>query len=267
MTPQGTGGFALPEISIEGFITEILEDRPELRSFAYYVLQNDTRRYLSPDEGRNITQRHILYRHFNIIEQENVWSGISVVRNKILVPGIPTSEAFIYTTPVIRFVSVLTPLLDSGTPVNLAQYIPGSGRRPLQLYFSNFLKALFAEITDQHTIRQIKLGAVYRYNIQAGVDGLSTEIPISISTPYNFRIPEDWDTLSCPESLAGVSPQSPFVCQWAAVIQQWFNNHSPTTTDARIRLDVSLYSGLSDTHLPVFRLDNLYILESDINWD
>ncbi len=267
VTPQGTGGFALPEITIEGFITETLEDRPELRSFAYYTLQNETRHYLSPDEGRNITQRNILYKHFNIIEQENVWSGLSVARNKILVPGIATSEAFIYTTPVIRFVSVLTPLLDSDTPINLAQYTAGSGRRPLQVYLSNFLKALFAEIADQHTVRQIKLGAVYRYNIQAGIDGLSTDIPISISTPYNFRIPEDWDSLSCPEALAGISPQSPFVCQWAAVITQWFRSNNPITTDARIKLDVSLYSGLSDTHLPVLRLNDLYIMESEIKWD
>ncbi len=266
VTPQDNPDFPLPVVDINGFITEVVEDTLEMKSFAYYTLNNDEKSYLSPEVGEKINQRNVAYRKFNVINQENVWSGISVIRNKILVPGIKTNEDFIYTTPTIRFVSVLTPLLDPDVVINIADYTEGDEKQSLQLYLSNFLKALFVELIDETTARQLKTGTIYSYNIQEGIDGLNTEIPISISTPFDFNIPTDWDVSTCPVSPDDITPTSPFVCQLAALIQKWFSDHDPNTTNAKFRFDISLFSGLSNTQLPILRLRNLYLNENDINW-
>jgi hypothetical protein len=260
--------FQVPEINISGFKTDdkVLLSGPGKMNYAYYTENNGERTYLTPDEGKKITQRMVRFSKFNIINQENVWSGISVIRNKILVPGIETNPEFIYTTPTIRFISVLTPLLDPDILINIADYTTGSDKQPLQLYLSNFLKELFVELAGQITTRQIKFGINYSYNIQEGIDGLRTEIPISITTPLVFEIPADWDTSACPVNPDDITPESAIVCQLAALIEKWFAVNLPVTTDAQFNLDISLFASLSATQLPVLRLRNLYLNEKDIKW-
>jgi len=266
VTPQAGTDFQLPEVKISGFLIDTVVDKPKEKGYAYYTLNNGKRTYLSPEDAQAITQRIIGYAKFNIINQENVWSGLSVIRNKILVPGIDTNPDFIYTTPTIRFVSVLTPLLDPGTVINIADYTIGQGKQPLQVYLSNFFKALFIELATETTSRQIKVGINYSYNIQEGIDSLRTEIPISLTTPLNFEIPDDWKTDNCPVNPGDITPQSAIVCQLAALIQLWFMNNQPVTTNAQFNLDISLFAGLSNTQLPVLRLRNLYLNEKDIQW-
>jgi hypothetical protein len=260
--------FQIPEVNISGFkLDDSLPGEPGIKNYAYYTENNGKRTYLSPTYGKAITQRVIDFSKFNIINQENVWSGISVIRNKILVPGIETNTEFIYTTPTIRFVSVLTPLLDPDIIINIADYTTGTGKQPLKLYLSNFLEQLFIELAGQVTSRQIKFGISYSYNILEVIDGLRTEIPISITTPLTFMIPLDWDTGSCPVNPDDITPESAVVCQLAALIEKWFSVNKPVTTDARFNLDISLFASLSATQLPVLRLRNLYLSEKDIQWN
>ena len=266
VTPQPGTDFRLPEVEISGFDTDRVEETPVLNSYAYYTENNGVRKYLGPEEGRAITQRNIWYDDFNIINQENVWSGISVIRNKILVPGIPTNPDFIYTTPTIRFISVLTPLLDPDITINIADYTDAAGKQKLDVYLSNFLKALFIELALETAVRQIKIGVNYSYNIQEDIDSLRAFIPISITTPYDFQIPADWQTNACPANPDDISPDSAFVCQLSALIQKWFTSNQPIITNAQFNLDVSLFAGLSNTQLPVLRLRNLYLNEANIQW-
>ncbi|WP_295793753.1 LysM domain-containing protein [Mucilaginibacter sp.] len=266
VTPRPGTKYKLPYVKIEGFITHPVDNTEELKSFAYYTMVDGKKKYLSPDDGRKITQRIIGYDKFNIINEENIWSGIAITRNKILVPGIKTNEEFIYTTPTIRFVSVLTPLLDPNIEINIADYTSEPAKQPLQLYLSNFLQALFTELIDETTTRQIKIGSSYVYDIQENIPGLSAEIPISISTPYNFAIPADWDNTLCPVLPGDITPESPFVCQLTALLQNWFAGNVPVTTNAKFRFDIELFSGLSNTQLPVLRIRNLYLEEKNIKW-
>jgi len=268
VTPQPGTEFALPEVGITGFHTEIVEDTPGLKSFVYYYPDDqEVRHYLRPEAGRAITQRNIGYRDFNIINQENVWSGISVIRNNVLVPDVPTNPDFIYTTPTIRFVNVLTPLLDPDISINIADYTAAEGKQKLSLYLSNFLKALFVELADETTTRQIKVGIGYSYNIQEGIDSLRTVIPISLTTPYDLPIPGGWQTDACPANPEDITPDDAFVCQLAALVEKWFTANQPATANARFNLDISLFTGLSNTQLPILKLHNLYLDESDIRWN
>ncbi len=266
VTPQPGTDFTLPEIEISGFKIDTVVDESEIKSYAYYTGSDDDPQYLSFTEGQAITQRNVWYRGFNIINQENVWSGISVIRNKILVEGIPTNPDFIYTTPTIRFISVLTPLLDPDIVINIADYTSATGKQKLDVYLSNFLKALFVELAGETTSRQIKLGINYSYNIQEDVESLRAVIPVSITTPYDLPIPAGWQTGGCPANPDDITPDSAFVCQVSALIQKWFMLSRPVTTNARFDMTVSLFSGLSNTQLPVLTLGSLYLNEADIKW-
>jgi len=232
----------------------------------YYTGEAENKKYLTPDEGRKITQRTVGYSGLNIIMEENAWAGISVTRNKVLVPDVATNNAFIYTTPTIRFISVLTPLLDPAIEINLADYTDTGGQQTLQLYIANFLKALFSEIINEDTVRQIKVDSRYNYSLQEADTSLRAEIPIGLTTPYNIKIPADLDISTCPLSPADITPSSAFVCQITAMIQQWFTTNQPVTTDAKFTFDISLFAALSDTQLPVLRLRNIYIKENNIKW-
>jgi LysM repeat protein len=271
VAPLHGSQYPLPDVSIANYTPEIIDDKGGdnslKKSFVYYTMVGGVKKYLSPEAGRDITQRVISYARFNIIKQENIWSGLSVTRNKILVPGVKTNDAFVYTTPVIRFISVLTPLLDPAIEINIANYTKETGKQPLQLYISNFLKALFAEIASEITTRQLKIGTSYSYSLHDSDTGLRTEIPISITTPYTFNIPADWDITQCPVSPGGITPDSPFVCQITALIEKWFGLHQPVTGYAKFMFDISLFSGLSNTQLPVLRLRNIYIDEDNIKWN
>lgn len=267
VTPQPGTAFALPEVAINGYHTDVVEDTPLVKRFAYYYLDDqDARHYLSPEAGRALTQRNIAYRDFNIINQENVWSGISVIRNNVLVPGIPTNPDFIYTTPTIRFVNVLTPLLDPDISIDIADYTATKGKQPFSLYLGNFLKALFVELADEITSRQIKVGIRYSYTIQESVDSLRAVLPISVTTPYDLPIPTGWQSDACPANPADITPDDTFVCQLSALVENWFTMNQPATANARFDLDIALFTGLTNTQLPILKLRNLHLNESDVLW-
>lgn len=259
VTPRDGTVYKLPVISLEGYTTEIITDQPGKRQFVYYTEINNQRVYLSPGDGYKITRRIITFDGFNIMKEEDAWSGLSIVRNKILVPGIPTNDDFIYETPVIRFVNILTPLLDPAIEIDMAVYTPPPvSQKPLQVYLSNFLQAFFNEIPVPAT-RLIKIGVQYTYDIQENQPGLQAALPICITTPYTFEIPKDWETTDCPPDPLEITPESALVCQLTALIREWFGNNEPVKNNGRLLFDLSLFSSLSDSKLPVLRIRNIYL--------
>ncbi len=266
--PKPGTTYRLPDVNINGFDHEVVENTDKLKSFVYYRTNGEgVKTYLSPSDARKITQRNISYSNFNIIQEENVWSGLSVIRNKILVPDMVTNSQFIYTTPTVRFVSVMTPLLDPDILIDMSDYTPHTEKQYLKAYLSNFIKQLFREIANDVTVRQIKIATAYSYNLQEDVEGLNTVIPISITTPYDFQIPADWDISGCPPLAHDIQADSPFVCQLTALIENWFMTNRPSLNNAQFRFDISLFSGLSNTQLPVLRLRNIYLQEDVIKWE
>lgn len=260
VTPRDGTVYALPDIHVPGWEMKVHEETAEKKTFIYYNTVDGVKQYLTPSIASGITARSIRFKGFNIIKEENSWSGLSIVRNKILVPGIPTNDDFIYETPVIRFVNILTPLLDPDIDINMAVYTL-TGKHKLQQYISNFFKAFFDEIKDKTTTRVVKTAVNYSYTLNADPDGLRVDIPISMTTPYEFKIPADWDVSKC-DDTQHVTPQDSFICQLAALLNTWFKNHQPITTNGILQFDVSLFASLSDSQLPVLHIRKIKL---DIN--
>lgn len=260
VTPREGTVYSLPDIHVPGYEMHVHEQTAEKRTFVYYKMADGVKQYLTPSIASGITARSIRFNGFNIIQEENAWSGLSIVRNKILVPGIPTNDDFIYETPVIRFVNILTPLLDPDIDIDMAVYT-ATGKHKLQEYISNFFTAFFEEIKDKTTTRVVKSAVSYSYTLNEDPDGLRIDIPISITTPYEFNIPADWNVSKC-TGTSPVTPQDSFVCQLAALLNSWFRNHQPITTNGKLQFDVSLFASLSDSQLPVLHIRRIKL---DIN--
>lgn len=260
VTPREGTVYSLPDIYVPGYEMHIQEQSAQKKIFVYYQMVNGEKVYLTPSVASGITARSIRFNGFNIIQEENAWSGLSIVRNKILVPGIPTNDDFIYETPVIRFVNVLTPLLDPDIDINMAVYT-SPGKHKLQEYISNFFTAFFEEIKNKTTTRVVKTAVSYSYTLNEDPDGLRVDIPISMTTPYSFNIPADWNVSNCPDA-ENVTPQDSFACQLSALLNTWFGNNRPLATNGKLQFDVSLFASLSDSQLPVLHIRRITL---DIN--
>ena len=242
----------LPRVEIVGYTTRVLSQAGT--SVDYYFEQNE--QILTYETGRNLSSRQVVFSDFDILEIENAWAGAAVKRNENLLPDKITNPEFVFQSPVVRFVNVLTPLLDPDEEIDIADFtaLPSA---PLARYLSDFFIAFFAGAqTVGNENRTIQLAAAYGYGLADAVAGatvmpdLNIRIPILLSTPTSISI--------LPQNL---SPASPFINAVAETINDWFVNNSPTGTkdSGRLWFDLSVYSSLSESQLPVLRMRRLFL--------
>ncbi len=236
----------LPVVEIAGYKTEVLANTTESASY-YFV---DDEQVLSYADGRKLSSRSLVFNNFDILKVENAWAGAAVKRNESLVPDKATNPDFVLQSPVVRFVNVLTPLLDPDVEINIAAYTapqPSS----LHVFLSNFLIAFFEgaqTVVDEK--RTIRMSASYGYDLQPGAADLSVTIPILLMTPTSISI--------LPENL---SPSSAFVRSIADTINAWFLDNAPSGLQdtGRLWFDLSIYSSLGESQLPVLRMRRLFL--------
>jgi hypothetical protein len=74
-------------------------------------------------------------------------------------------------------------------------------------------------------------------------------LPVGLAAPFTFNIPHDYsggDGTSFSEKVT-------------EAVKAWFTAATPSTTGALFRFDVSVFSSLNDTNLPLLRLRNLVL--------
>ncbi len=242
----------LPEIQIEGYKT--VPFAPTMDSASYYFVSLQDEKVLPYETGRNISTRRMVFKDFDILKVENAWAGAAVKRNEDLIEGETTNPAFVFQSPVVRFVNVLTPLLDPDEKIDIADY---AKQKPAKLaqFLSDFLIAFFEEAqTVGNENRTIRLGASYGYGLQdsgetsALVPDLEVTIPILLSMPT-------------PISIVKLAPDSPFIKDVSDTIEFWFRTNAPSglKESGKLWFDLSIYSSLSDSQLPVLRMRRLFL--------
>jgi len=242
----------LPEIQIEGYKT--VPFAPTMDSISYYFISLQDERVLPYESGRNISTRRMVFKDFDILKIENAWAGAAVKRNEDLIQGETTNPAFVFQSPVVRFVNVLTPLLDPDEKIDIADY---AAQKPSKLaqYLSDFFIAFFKEAqTVGNENRTIRLGASYGYGLQdsgetAGLmPDLEVTIPILLSMPTSI-------------SILRLGPDSSFIKDVSDTIEFWFRTNAPTglKESGKLWFDFSIYSSLSESQLPVLRMRRLFL--------
>ena len=79
---------------------------------------------------------------------------------------------------------------------------------------------------------------------------LNIKIPILLTTPTKISILK-----------AQLSPESPFISAVAETINDWVANNTPSGWDdsGKLWFDLSVYSSLSESQLPVLRMRRLFL--------
>lgn len=257
-----------PFVSIEGYTKvpatdakgNILENE-----YWYQVEGSKPAVYLSWADSLTIPLRTVHVNELNVLQFQYAWAGLSVIRNEDLIPFNPTVNDFIYRTPLVKFSNKLIPLLSNDTLIDVAKITNEAGvDLPLAQQLANFLSVFFKY--DELKAQLIKLTATWNYSLLE--DSVSSplpaiQLPILLAPPFTFEIPVDY-TIPVNGCQPDFSETDPFVCKLSSAIKTWFNQLNPTTNGAWIQLDLSVFSSLSESKLPLIELNNVVLYYQNI---
>jgi hypothetical protein len=274
-TPDGNNPestLPLPILVFEDYTPEPYEggEYPP-NSTLYYkeVEQNDGTKkkvYLTWGEvARTIVDRVVSFSSLNVLAYQNAWAAVQIIRNQGLVANNPTRQMFVYETPQVRFANKLTPLLNNDAKIDIAKIKNSNEAQnlPLEQHLHNLFSTFFKDATMPSAI--VKLECNYYYTLEDNIN-LSTapiSLPILLATPALFQIPDDWAIPQggCPDTPTG---DTSFVCKLTNAIQGWYSWNQPKSDDGTFRFDISVFSRLNDTQLPLIRLNNVVLDRQNI---
>lgn len=249
-----------PVVDIEGYTRVPATDKDGTviaNAYWYSKEVNEKTEYLGYLCSFEIPNRTVMVDSLNVLQFQNAWAGISIIRNEDLVEDNPTNPQFIYQTPLIRYSNKLIPLLNNGTKIDIAD-LGQDTNTTLADHLSTFFKTFFTY--DELKQQTIKLSGTWNYYLQDNSESTlpPVQLPIMLYTPFSFQIPEDYEIPSggCPGEI---SASSPFVCQLAETLSLWYKDKNPNTTDAYFQFDLSVFSDVTETQLPLIQLRNLFL--------
>jgi len=206
----------------------------------------------------------------DILNKENAWPEMRITRNETLFGDVAcvegsslrTNPSFVYHTPWVRFAEILTPRLEHGQPIDVAMLPkkPGENpetvlQRPLEDHLSRLFERFFESAGGQGAKRRMQLTCRYQYDLNKPskeADLLVITLPIVMAPPFDFTIPDGKnETGSFPQSLSDS-------------IKNWLDDRHPSGKNGRFVFDVSVYSSIGATKLPVYRVSNLQLRLEDI---
>ncbi len=224
----------------------------------FYKLVDGEKVFLTYDERQQVLLRNLSIANLNILEKQNAWAGVLLVRNKDLIENPDgtfktTNKAFIYKTPLVKFFNELVPLLVCNETIKIAEI--EKPNKPADLYLAKHLQNLFKTLLqNSYDLNQtIKVECLYQYNIK-GTDSFNQiEIPILLATPLLFVLGKDWEIGTegsyCKEATS-------FVCNLSNTILKWFLGNKPNTNNGKLRFVIEIFNKDND-NLPILKLENL----------
>lgn len=250
-----TPGLSVPAIQIEGYTAEPA-DMPMLgviKEYSFkYQSKKDKNVYLTVGESKQINSRSVVMSNLDVIGFQNALSYIYVKRNENLVKDkdgkwMPTSDLFVYQTPQIFFGNKLIPLLDYSNkeyPFNIAQ-------KPAEL--KQHLINLFNDLIGQNVPfnLQLKIGIEYQYTVQPDPGSIEINLPVLLGPTLQVSAGTGIDY----NHLAG---------QLQEAMKAWNDKYQPQGYNQQFNFDISVYSGINDSQMPLLRLRYLYLMLKDI---
>jgi hypothetical protein len=202
----------------------------------------------------------------DVIENTDAWGGVYVDRNAQLVAngplgmsGIPgpvsTNPAFVYKTPLVRFIDPMVPLIDDSAFINLADL--GGPTGPAGHLARMLNQALGDPIGASASLANVEILCSYGVPLK---DDLRAVTPI----------------LLAPITAINSSNEGPFIDSLALSLGQWKNGSGVAGDTGVLLFEVTAFAeGPAQNDgapgpaslLPVLRLRNLELPMSDIIWD
>lgn len=195
--------------------------------------------YIPPDDIPAFDRRvfAIVYPGLDAIATQNARTSLWITRNELLVPGEPTSEAFVYRTPATHFAEVMVPALVHAEPIPM-----GSG--PLS-GLTAALEAMFTGLLgDPPASARVQLAVTVRYGYEVA-PGLPVISPVVMRPlfPYSSAVPAE--ITAAVGVWIGANPPAPgvagFVTMELMVFPDILPNRQHPLLDL-LRLDYALTS-------------------------
>ncbi|MBI3653172.1 MAG: LysM peptidoglycan-binding domain-containing protein [Acidobacteria bacterium] len=102
---------------------------------------------------------------------QNAWGGVYVTRNENLVSYAPTSQTFIYQTPLARFSNMMIPLVQNTSCINItATQDPTDFAKNLTDSLNQMFTELFS-VDASGTTHDIKIACQYGYQVVSSSSG------------------------------------------------------------------------------------------------
>ena len=185
----------IPEIRIPEYdIVEQTVEATGIRTFEY--VNTETKEPLSYNR-RNVNGSRIVYAsRLNILDVQNAWGGIQLIRNEELVQNAQgtwekTNSYFLYQTPVIMFYAKLLPLLNSDVVIDLAEMARGATENVNDLSLETVFETLFGTLCNSMKLLSclsVKLSVDYSYVISD--TNYHVTVPMLLTLPVDLDIHE-----------------------------------------------------------------------------
>ncbi|WP_439515776.1 hypothetical protein [Oceanibaculum nanhaiense] len=258
----GPTSIPLPAIAIDGYLTQSRSAGattvgPNARTalYTFQAIGASGPALLGWGDQSQHPVRTVRFPGLNVLSQENARAGLGVLRNKDLgrIGGTgdfrPVDPAFIFETPLIKFANVLNPYLDPAGSIFLPNEV-----HPASATLEGYISALFELLLDglvSDTTVLVKLAVSYGYTLG---EGLPVELPMLLTTPHEYKIAGD----------------PSFVGTVANRIKAWFadRNMNPASLPANAALvfDLTIFSTLSKSQLPILRLREIELPCGSVTW-
>jgi LysM repeat protein len=205
--------------------------------------------FLTWKAGELIPERTVAIGPIDGLGVQNARLGLQVTRNAELVAGNPTCKPFVYTTPLVRFPSVCTPLLSSPLAIDVAAVATGTPRRAT---LAEHLQTLFSTLLASagEGTRKVKLQASYQLPMNGDPAVPAASLPIKLGPAIQFEVPGDWGAGGFLEKAAGA-------------LKEWIAECKPAA-DGALAFDVAAFSSLTGSTLPTVELSGLALALADI---
>ncbi|HVZ37960.1 MAG TPA: peptidoglycan-binding protein [Candidatus Kapabacteria bacterium] len=201
--------------------------------------------YLPYEDALSIPQRAVALPGLNLFQFQNGWSGVQVVRNQFLVPGVATTDTFRFSTPLVQFSDPIVPLLEYDS-YNLGTVPPTA--QTLEGYLDAFFESLFSGAVGQQVAA--KMTSAFSYLLIPSLPLTPrTLVPVSLLPP----------TMTTPE--AGRPPA--FVAPFAASVTTWMKDNQPVLNGtSQVNMQLTVFAALTadpNQQQPLLTIRDLYI--------
>lgn len=177
----------IPEVLIPGYdAKERKTDESGVRTFIYQDANTGTplayaNRNANPSRTVNIPQ-------MNVLDIQNAWGGVQVVRNEELVQDnhgewLTTNSHFLYRTPVTMFYAKQIPLLQDNKVIDLSTLVSKSPS------IETCIEALFSTMADSMKLlseMSVKVEINYCYPISG--DNVNVTLPLFLTLPVSLNV-------------------------------------------------------------------------------
>ncbi len=204
-----------------------------------FRFRNADGEYLTAEEAVKIAGRKLVLSNLHAADFQSAIASIYLKRNENLVEGRETAPQFIYQTPKASFQNFVQPALTCGVPVNIAD-IGGSHRK---CALTEHLKAMLDAIRTNEDSTTLKLCVSYSYEANASL-GARVSLPAAL-------IPGGMGNQDMAQKAASACSRKISTC-------------NPDGKKARLDMEVTMISALTDNPTPILQFTNVYLDLADL---